>query len=310
MRRFHHADFPDPAALARLKNGRRVAVCIPTLDEAGTIGPIVTTIRQTLADDAGLVDEVIVIDSDSADATVETARRAGARAFRSGDIAPGHGTFRGKGENLWKSQFATDCDILCFVDGDIANFHGGFVTGLVGPLLSDPELGYVKAFYERPLAGGDPSSPQGGGRVSEILIRPLISLFYPELTEVIQPLAGEYAARRDLLAQLPFPTGYGVEIAHLLDILHLGRIGELAQTDLVSRVHRNRSDGELGDMSFALLRVILRRLQRDAKLKDLVPLPELHRRWLFSGNLPQRIDSRIAEPERPPVAGTAAATGA
>jgi glucosyl-3-phosphoglycerate synthase len=160
---------------------------------------------------------------------------------------------------------------------------------------------YVKAFYERPLSHGDDLHPSGGGRVSEILIRPLLSLFYPELSAVLQPLSGEYAARRPLLESLAFPTGYGVEIAHLIDLAAAGTLGRIAQTDLEQRVHRNRSDAELGRMAFALMLVVLRRLERDGKLSLTDPLPTLHRAWSFHGSDPREILTSITEPERPPV---------
>jgi glucosyl-3-phosphoglycerate synthase len=173
----------------------------------------------------------------------------------------------------------------------------------VGPLLVDRDVEYVKAFYERPLANGEGSHSSGGGRVSEILVRPLISLFYPELNVILQPLSGEYAARRELLESLPFPTGYGVEIAHLIDLARAGKLQRIAQTDLVRRVHRNRDDGDLGDTAFAILRVILRRLERDGKISLNAPLPDLHERWLIDAATIQKVSNRIPEPERPPLRG-------
>lgn len=301
MQRFHHGGFEDTDALVALKNHQRISVCIPTLNEAETIGGIVTCVREHLMERVPLVDEILVIDSDSTDETREIAARAGARVFRSSEIAPDHGTHPGKGENLWKALHAASGDILCYIDGDIANFHQGFVAGLVGPLLADPEIDYVKAYYERPLARGDDFHSTGGGRVSEILVRPLISIFYPELTPILQPLSGEYAARRKLLETLAFPTGYGVEIAHLIDLARAGKLGRIAQTDLVRRIHRNRDDGELGDTAFAILRVILRRLERDGKLSLSTPASDLHQRWLIDADSVQAISKRIPEPERPPI---------
>ena len=204
MKVFHHSRFADVAALVAAKHGLRLAVCIPTLDEAQTIGTISTLIRQELMEHHPLVDELLIIDSGSTDGTREIAELAGARVFLSADIAAAEGTFRGKGENLWKALHATDCELLCFIDGDIGNFTSRFVTGLVGPLLTDPDIGYVKAFYERPLTHPNGVRPTGGGRVSEILVRPLLSLFYPELTVFLQPLSGEYAARREVFRSLDF----------------------------------------------------------------------------------------------------------
>lgn len=301
MQRFHHSQFVDAEALVAMKARQRVSVCIPTLNEAETIGAIVATVRNELMERVPLVDEILVIDSNSADRTREIAAEAGARVFQSAEIAPEAGSHCGKGENLWKALHASSGEIVCFLDGDIANFHPGFVTGLVGPLLTDPEIDYVKAYYERPLANGDALHSTGGGRVSEILVRPLLSVFYPELTPILQPLSGEYAARRGLFESLPFPTGYGVEIAHLIDLAGAGKLSRIAQTDLVKRIHRNRDDGELGDTAFAILRVMLRRLERDGKL-SLSSLPtDLHQRWLIDEASVRLVSKPIPEPERPPI---------
>ena len=303
MQRFHHAQFADFSKLAELKRAsrQRISVCIPTLDEAATIGEIVRTIRQEFVINHAFVDEILVIDSGSQDATRLIAEAAGATVYLASDILPESGDYRGKGENLWKALHIATGNIICYIDGDISNFHPGFITGLVGPLLTDPSLDYIKAFYERPLAYGDESHSTGGGRVSEILIRPLISLFYPELCGIIQPLSGEYAARRETLESLAFPTGYGVEIAHLIDLAHSGRIARIAQTDLVKRVHRNRGDDELGSMAFALLRVVLHRLQRYGKISLASPLPDLYQSWAVDGENIELLSKIIPEPERPAI---------
>jgi len=300
MKQFHYQDFSDRASLVERKHGRRACLAIPTLNEAATIGPIVETARRELMESHALLDEILVIDSGSEDATRRIARESGARVVLSHEVAPEHGSLPGKGENLWKSLLASDAELMCWVDGDLCGFHAGFVTGLLGPLLVDDSVDYVKAYYERPLGIDDIGG--NGGRVSEILVRPILSLFYPELSSVIQPLAGEYAARRELLEQLAFPVGYGVEIAHLIDLFSMGRFGAFAQTDLVRRVHRNRPDAELGQMAFALMRVIFRRLERDGRLKLNEPLPDVFRCWDFSGELPMQNEVAIPEPERQPVA--------
>jgi len=303
MQHFHRSQFQDVRHLARLKNAAslKISVCIPTLNEAETIGEIVRSIRHELIEYISLVDEVLVIDSGSDDATRALASEAGAKVFLAAEIAPELGAQRGKGENLWKALHVAEGGIICYIDGDIVNFHPGFITGLVGPLLTDDSIDYVKAYYERPLDRGESTLASGGGRVSEILIRPLLSLFYPELAPILQPLAGEYAARRNLLEMLAFPTGYGVEIAHLIDLLEMGKLANLAQTDLVKRIHRNRDDGELGQMAFALLRVVLRRLERDGKLTLAAALPDLYQTWIMEGTGIQRIAHLIAEPERSPL---------
>ena len=303
MQRFHHAQFADFSKLAEIKHAshQRLSVCIPTLDEAATIGEIVSSIRQEFMVNHAFVDEILIIDSGSQDATRAIATAAGATVYLASDILPDSENYRGKGENLWKALHVATGNLICYIDGDISNFHPGFITGLVGPLLTDPSLDYIKAFYERPLAYGDETHSTGGGRVSEILIRPLISLFYPELCGIIQPLSGEYAARRETLESLPFPTGYGVEIAHLIDLAHSGRISRVAQTDLVKRVHRNRGDDELGSMAFALLRVVLHRLQRYGKISLASPLPDLYQSWRVDGENIQLISKIIPEPERPAI---------
>ncbi|MGC4016000.1 MAG: glucosyl-3-phosphoglycerate synthase [Luteolibacter sp.] len=300
---FHHSRYHDSAELAALKRSRglRVSVCIPTLDEADTIGTIASCIRRELMETHPVVDEILVIDSGSSDATCDLARAAGAEVYPSSEIAPESGTFRGKGENLWKALQVATGDIICFVDGDIANFDRRFVTGLIGPLLEDPELSYVKAFYERPLDHPQGFRPTGGGRVTEILVRPLLSLFYPELTAFLQPLSGEYAARRETFRSLPFPCGYGVELAHLIDLSQLIGLGAMAQTDLDQRHHRNRSDEELGRMAFGILQVLFRRLQRDGKLTLSDSLPEILRTWDFDGLSLAENATTIPEPERPPL---------
>lgn len=305
MQRFHHKNFADVRRLLDLKQaaGQQITVCIPTLNEAETIGAIVHRIRRELVEHVALVDEILLVDSGSTDATAEIAAAEGAVVFASAAIAPESGTYPGKGENLWKALHVARGSILCYIDGDIMNFHSGFVPGLVGPLLENAEIDYVKAFYERPLAFGGTPHATGGGRVSEILVRPFISLFYPDLVEFLQPLAGEYAARRGLLESLAFPVGYGVEIAHLIDMARDGALGRIAQVDLEKRIHRNRDDGDLGDTAFAILRVMLRRLERDGRLALAGVLPENHLRWLIDENGIERITRHLPEPERPPLAG-------
>lgn len=244
---FHHRDF-DLRSLRRLKTeqGAVVSCVVPTLNEAATIGRVLGALRRS-----PLVDELVVVDSGSDDATRELAAAGGAAVHLASAIRPDLGPARGKGENLWKALFVTRGDIVVYIDGDLRNAHPRFVTGLVGPLLTRPDLLYVKAFYER--AGG-------GGRVTELLARPLLRAFFPELAGLHQPLAGEYAARRRVLEQLPFPVGYSVETTHLIDFLRLFGAAALAQTDLDRRVHRTRALAELGSMSDGILRSVLRRL--------------------------------------------------
>jgi glucosyl-3-phosphoglycerate synthase len=268
LKLFHHRQFSDLALLCEKKQQGKhhISVVIPTLNEESTIGSIVATIHASLMATYPLVDEIVVMDSGSSDATVERARHAGAKVFSASAVAPQYGDHPGKGENLWKSLFVTTGDITVFIDGDIQQFHEGFVAGLIGPLLDDAGIQFVKAFYQRPLDQGASRQPHGGGRVSEILIRPLFSLFYPELCAFLQPLSGEYAVRRKLLDQLSFPCGYGIETAHLIDVYRLHGMAAFTQCDLDCRVHRNRSVHELGEMAFSLLGTFLERAQRDGML--------------------------------------------
>ncbi len=258
---FHHSQFAA-ADLARLKNNasERVSVCVPTLNEEGSIGRTVRVLRDALMERVPLIDELLVIDSGSSDATLAEARSAGAEVCPAAEILPQYGHRIGKGENLWKALHRARGSIVCYVDADIENIDPRFVTGLIGPLLLRPEISYVKALYDRPLALKGRVYPTGGGRVTEILVRPLFSMFHPELCALVQPLSGEYAGRRSLLETLAYPSGYGVETAHLIDIVRSHGMTALGQCDLDVRVHRNRSNIELGRTAFAILQGFFRRM--------------------------------------------------
>lgn len=253
---FHHSRYADPRRLLELKrrSGLSISLAFPTLNEGETIGKEILVLKAELMERFPLVDEIAVIDSGSTDETRTIAGRFGARVFSSRDILKAYGSYRGKGENLWKSLFV--------LKGDISNIGPKFVYGLVGPLLERGEIGYVKAFYERPLRSVSGITPSGEGRVTEILVRPLFSLFYPELSGLIQPLSGEYAGRRRLVERLPFSVGYGVEIGHLIDIFHQHGIDSIAQVDLDRRVHRNQPVAALSRMAFGILNTFLNRLER------------------------------------------------
>jgi glucosyl-3-phosphoglycerate synthase len=261
---FHHSRYADPRRLLELKrrSGLSISLAFPTLNEGETIGKEILVLKAELMERFPLVDEIAVIDSGSTDETRTIAGRFGARVFSSRDILKAYGSYRGKGENLWKSLFVLKGDIIVWIDADISNIGPKFVYGLVGPLLERGEIGYVKAFYERPLRSVSGITPSGGGRVTEILVRPLFSLFYPELSGLIQPLSGEYAGRRRLLERLPFSVGYGVEIGHLIDIFHQHGIDSIAQVDLDRRVHHNQPVAALSRMSFGILNTFLNRLER------------------------------------------------
>lgn len=256
IRTFHHDDF----AAARLadqkaRQGSVVSVCLPARDEAGTIGAIVESLVEHLVEGCALVDEVLVVDDHSADDTAAVAAAAGARVLPVDAILPELGPGEGKGEALWKSVAAAEGDLIAWCDADIVDFGPRFVVGLLGPLLARPEIGFVKGFYDRPVAG----SPHGGGRVTELVARPTIATMFPHLTSIVQPLAGEYAGRRSLLERLPFVQGYGVDLGLLIDIAEREGTEVIAQVDLGTRRHRNRPLDELGPQALAVLQVALRR---------------------------------------------------
>lgn len=247
----------DAATLAAAKRARQlsVSVCLPARDEAGTVSRIVTNIRQHLVESHGLVDEILVIDDGSRDDTMAVAARAGARVVAAADVLVECGPGQGKGEALWKSLHAAVGDLVLWCDADIANFGPRFVTGLLGPLLGSEEVGFVKGFYERPLDG----RPGQGGRVTELVARPLISTLFPHLSSVVQPLSGEYGGRREVLERVPFVQGYGVDLALLVDVASAIGLGGMAQVDLGVRVHRNRPLEELGPQAMAILQTALDR---------------------------------------------------
>ncbi|HUI72937.1 MAG TPA: glucosyl-3-phosphoglycerate synthase [Spirochaetia bacterium] len=299
---FHHKDFKDKAALVRQKEDQRlkISLAFPTLNEEATIGKEVLVLKTELMDRFPLLDEIVVIDSGSTDRTREAAAANGARVFSSADVLKKYGSYRGKGENLWKSLYVLAGDIIVWIDADIANIAPKFVYGLVGPLLRDRRISYVKAFYERPIrAAGELVA--GGGRVTEILVRPLFSLFYPELACLVQPLSGEYAGRRALLEQLPFSVGYGVELGHLIDIYHQAGIEALAQVNMDRRVHRNQSLQALGKMAFGILQTLLRRLEKYGEARMPTDIGLQHYMVTCLEEQPRVEKAEILSVERPPM---------
>jgi glucosyl-3-phosphoglycerate synthase len=254
VRTFHHSDF-DIDDLVRAKAGRRVGLCLPARDEEATVGPNVERVRRQHVERRPLVDEILVVDDASSDRTGPVAESAGARVVRSGDVLPELGTRRGKGEALWKATAASSGDVLAFCDADVRDFSPRFVVGLLGPLLSFDDVNFVKAFYERPID----REPRGGGRVTELMARPLLAVLFPELADVVQPLAGEFAAPRHVLEQLPFVEGYGVDLGLLVDTARRFGASSMVQVDLGIRIHRNRPLEELGPMATVILQTALRR---------------------------------------------------
>ena len=249
----------DLTALVAAKRGRRVSVVIPARNEQATIGGIVAGIRAELVDAHPLVDELVVIDSDSTDATARIAAEAGAQVHAARDIRPDLGGRPGKGEAIWKSLFVTTGELLVFIDADLTGWGTHFVSGLLGPLLHDARVRHVKGFYDRVLDDGSGLHTPQGGRVTELVARPLLNLWRPELAAVVQPLAGEWAVRRDTLEQLSVPTGYGVEIALLLDVHARWGLEALAQVDLGARAHSHQAVHDLGVMATEIIEVASRR---------------------------------------------------
>jgi glucosyl-3-phosphoglycerate synthase len=300
---FHHSNFWDIKWLVEEKErqGLTISLCLPTLNEEKTIGQEIVILKAELADRYPLLDEIAVIDSGSNDRTLEIAASFGADVYNAAECLPECGNYRGKGENLWKALYLLKGDIIVYVDTDIKNIHPRFVYGLVGPLIKSPDIHYVKAFYDRPLAFSDGLRPTGGGRVTEILIRPLFSLFYPELAGILQPLSGEYAGRRSILEQIPYPVGYGVETAMLIDIYERLGLSAFAQTDLDRRIHRNQETIALGRMAFGLLRTFMKRLKREDLVDFHEELPSVMRQFEVEEGNYRQVEYNIEEVERQPM---------
>ena len=258
---FHHSRYSDVKKLLKMKEekGVIISLCFPTLNEEKTVGKEITVMRRYLMKKYPLLDEIVVIDSGSTDNTEKVVKEAGADFYYASEILPQYRSYRGKGENLWKSLYILKGDIICWIDADITNIHPRFVLGLIGPLLEFDHIKYVKAFYKRPIRIKGELHYTGGGRVTELVVRPFFNLLFPELTGIAQPLSGEYAGRRELLERLPFFTGYGVESGHLIDILRIYGLDVIGQCDLDVRIHRNQSIEALRSMAYRILKILLQR---------------------------------------------------
>lgn len=300
---YHHSDFWDLKRLVELKEQQnlKISLCLPTLNEETTIGKEVILFRSELMNKYPLIDEIAVIDSGSTDRTLEIASNFGADTYLADDILPHLETKKGKGENLWKAIYQLNGDIIVFVDADIKNIHPRFAYGLIGPMLQRPEVQYVKGFYDRPLTLSNVTRPSGGGRVTEILVRPLFSLFYPELTAIIQPLSGEYSVRRNVVEEIPFPIGYGVETSHLLDIYSKYGIEAFAQCDLDQRIHDNKSTRDLGKMSFGILQTFLTRSKDLGIFEGMKEYETVFTQFQAHMNEYEAVEHHIIEDERPPM---------
>jgi glucosyl-3-phosphoglycerate synthase len=300
---FDADEFADVDYLVALKKelGVTISLALPALNEEKTVGNVIRTVRRALMKNAPLLDEIVLIDSGSDDRTREVARRLGVPVYVHQEILPQQGAHRGKGEALWKSLHVLNGDLNAWIDTDIVNIHPRFVYGVLGPLLRHDRIQYVKGFYRRPIRVGDKLQAGGGGRVTELVARPLFNLFFPELSGLIQPLSGEYAGRRSALERVPFFTGYGVETGLLIDLLNEFGLRAIAQVDLQERIHHNQALTALSKMSFAILQVIFRRLEDRHKLRL---IEEFNRSMKLVRYEPGRyyLDiEEIGDAERPPI---------
>ncbi len=261
---FHADEFSDLEYLVNLKEERGVTVslALPALNEEDTVGDVICTAKHSCMDQFRLLDEIILMDSDSSDNTRKIAEDLGIPVYIHQEVLPEYGARTGKGEALWKSLYVTSGDIVIWVDTDVINFHPRFIYGQLGPLLQRMSLQYVKGFYRRPLKTGKKLTQGRGGRVTELTARPLLNLFYPELSGIVQPLSGEYGGRREVLEQLPFSSGYGVEIGLLIDILEDFHLNAIGQVDMVERIHHSQSLEKLSKMSFTIIQTFFGKLEQ------------------------------------------------
>lgn len=299
---FHYKDF-NVTELVKLKEEKKlkISLCFPTLNEEKTIGKSIVVMKSELMIRYPLIDELAVIDSGSTDKTCEIAKAFGADLYISADCLKKEGSYKGKGENMWKALHLLKGDIIVFIDADISNIHHRFAYGLIGPLLKKPGVRYVKAFYNRPFRNEHGILPSGGGRVTEILIRPLFSQFFPALTGVVQPLSGECAGYREIFENISFPVGYGVETGMLIDIYKKWGLDVIAQTNLDLRIHRNQDIASLGKMSFGILQTFWKRLNKYKKGLSLSPEALTLRQMLVKNSGYEINEKVIEEIERKPI---------
>jgi glucosyl-3-phosphoglycerate synthase len=297
-RSYSAADYPlERLTQLRRDAGTTVSVVLPAREVADTIGPILDALAPLRA--AGVVDELVVVDAASQDGTAAVAAAHGGRVVQESELLSDHGPARGKGDALWRSLAATDGEIVVFVDSDTENFDDRFVRGLLGPLLQEPAVAFVKGAFRRPFKLGETTVPDGGGRVTELVARPLLNLHVPELAGFVQPLAGEFAARRALLEQLPFPVGYGVEIATLIDAHRVAGLDALAQVDLGERQNRHQPLRALSAMAFAVMTAAERRVRGGAGAPAAAALPAT---GTIAFPRPDGLEARaVAVEERPPL---------
>ena len=259
QRSFHFRDFQNLAEGGATRNPLTTTLVLPTRNVADTIGPILDTVNR-LNERTGLIEQIVVVDADSADGTADIARSRGAEVYSENELLPEYGRAHGKGDAMWRSLSVARGDIVMFADADSTDFQEHFIYGTLGPLLTDPGIQFSKAAYRRPFTQDGKSVVDGGGRVTELMAKPLLNFYYPELTGFVQPLAGEFAAYRELLCSIPFVTGYGVEIAMLIDVLAEAGLAAMAQVDLEYRQNRHQQLRDLTRMSSAVLRALGRRV--------------------------------------------------
>lgn len=302
-RRTYRASDFRAGDLVAAKAGRRISVVLPARNEAATVGSIVSALRTELVDRVPLIDELVVVDSHSTDTTAQVARAAGAHVVAQGEVLPGWGDLPGKGEALWKSLAATDGDIVAFLDSDLRDFDPALATGLLGPLLTEPEVVFCKGAFDRPLDDGRTVLPAGGGRVTELVARPLLAVHWPALAGFVQPLVGEYAGTRAALESIPFAGAYGVDIGILIDLFEEYGLDALAQVDLGRRTHRNSPDAALAVMAMHQHLAVLHRLRRHGRVTDAAPPGDsltLHHRDPASGDFVSETVA-VTPGERPPM---------
>jgi glucosyl-3-phosphoglycerate synthase len=301
---FTASEFERLERLAKRKQdqGLTISVALPALNEEATVAKVIRTLQRGLMRRVPLVDEMVLVDSNSHDRTREIARSLGVPVFIHQEILPEHGAREGKGEALWKSLYIARGDLIFWIDTDIVNIHPRFLYGLIGPMLFRPDIVLVKGFYQRPIRVGGRLQAGGGGRVTELTARPLLNLFFPSLSGLVQPLSGEYGGRRSALEQLPFSSGYGVEIGLLIDVLERFGLSALAQVDLIGRIHHNQSLSALSRMSFAIIQAVIRKIDRRYGVQLLQDVNRSMKVIRAEGSRYFLEVEEIAERERPPMA--------
>ncbi len=302
-RTFHNQKYQDLNKLIKQKEEKNltISLCLPTKNEGITLKPTLETIKRDTMEKYPLVDQLIVMDSHSTDNTWDIAQELSVPIYNDDEVLTEAGSYIGKGEAIWKSLFIMSGDLIGWVDADIKNFDSHFVYGLFGPLIENSEIGFIKAYYQRPIKEHGVLKDTGGGRVTEILARPVINLFYPELAGFIQLLSGEYAGRKEVLESIPYFTGYAVELGMLIEIFRKYGLYEMAQVDLVKRIHRNQPTKALGRMSFAILQAIFKFLEEDSHIDVQSELNRMFHYVSYEKGVYHLSPQEIKVIERPPV---------